>query len=230
MTTIPLSPQRGSVVTVCGSVQGEPLYTQMPRNDLPVLYYWLRCENPSGKGAQIRVVSYGDAAKGESREIVSGTRLFLAGILQTRPHEDKQITEVVSQQVTDLSANTEEYLQHYGARAALLGDIIEVPQYTLLGAEKIPYVKFMLRCAHPKGHHAEIALVHFGYMAATYATQLREGMRIVAGSEIRTHFYYPPEKRRGDYVLQFVTDSVQIVSTKVSLHVEAATTEGMAAR
>ena len=48
-----------------------PLYTQMP-SGLSVLYFRLRCENPSGKGALLRIVSYGDAAKRDSRTLQEG--------------------------------------------------------------------------------------------------------------------------------------------------------------
>src|SRR5258708_34902859 len=88
---------RGSQVSACGVLGGEPYYTHLP-SGTPALSYWLSCQNPSGKSVQLRVVSYGEAAKGESRVLQAGSQVFLTGTLQSRLHGDLRLTEVVSQQ------------------------------------------------------------------------------------------------------------------------------------
>jgi single-stranded DNA-binding protein len=206
------SGERGSVVTVCGEIASAPIYTQMSSGK-PVLYYKVRCQNASGKGCLLRIVCYDKTASEDSRTLSASSHVFVTGYLQERDSAEGRITEIVRDGLTILSDAQRVALQSYGAQAALLGEIVEGPVFTFLGEQKTPFMKFMLRCANPKGNHAVVAVVHFGTLAATYAETLRCGMQVVVDSEIRSHYYYPNGRSRPVYVLQFVTDKVEVAGT-----------------
>ncbi len=226
---------RGSLITACGVTHTVPLYETLP-SGTPILRYQLKTENPTGKTASIPVVAYGDMAKAEARVLKQGSRIYVVGTLQTREIQGKPVTELVPQQTTylgqvnwpngarDQRILPADPLQRYGVQAALIGDIVDDPTFTLLGEEKTPFIKFALRCANPKGHPANVTVVHFGFLAATYHAKLRKGMRVLVNAEARSHYYFPPaQPRRPIYVLQFVTENVEILGVPAGLPAPAST-------
>jgi hypothetical protein len=213
----------GSIVTVCGSIEKPPVYMTLPSSGMPVLYYFLRTVNASGWTALLRVVSYGDAAKLEARVLREKSHLFLEGRFQSRWYAGRMITEIVTIHTTyldnvnwpdgqpDKHVPPADALQRFGAQAILMGQVMDTPRQDALKGVK--GVRFMLKCANPKGHDAQLTIAHYGFMAQRYALSLRPGMTILSKAELRTFYQPVPGNTTGPLLVMLcVTDDIQVLA------------------
>ena len=152
---------RGSFVTARGTIHGAPVYGNLP-SGTPVLYFYVQVRNPSNWPAALRAVDYGNSAQALARNLSDGMDIFLEGWFQTRLHHERLITEVVTNQVVPHQTTGSLWIGRYGARATLVGKIVEAP--VAESFDKVSGVRFTVETPNPegKGYPARIAVVPNG--------------------------------------------------------------------
>ncbi len=202
---------RGSFVTAHGTIHGAPTYTNLP-SGTPVLYFYAQVKNPSGWLTTLRAVDYGDSAQELTRILTDGVDVFLEGRFQSRLHRDRQITELVIDQATPLPMAGAMQLGRYGARATLLGKIVEPP--TAEAFDRVTGVRFTVETENPegRGYAARIAVANYGYLAEQYQVSLITGHRLLLHGEVRTIRLPGTNGAQGPLLdLRVVTEDVEVL-------------------